>query len=389
MSSEENFFVRVYPDSFGSHLVQIYAGLYELDAKGKVCIKFLKTMDKRFGKPTNHSLIVFISIRGVKGQCIVSFDMHDSMEIDSVEKLQVCDIYFKRSYSQSYINALPEPLARKVYPFGLNYACCSHFERRHIIDQLISHHCVTDKFKNGKLASIKTILGKSLRLLLWGQSRFPLYHKFEVGPDNPGNGEILFQARVWDPKDSPESYRRNPEKHRRLNENRANTVRALRSAFGDVFMGGLEPTDFAARHFPDCLTNLKTDKEKYLELVKQCSIAVTTTGLHDSTGWKLPEFIAASRCVVTEPIKYAIPGSFVEHRNYLAFTTPEDCVNACRQLLADKQLAKSMRESNFSYYQKSLAPPSLILDRLQFALTEALDRGKQSHGAERLKKVGS
>ncbi len=384
MTSDEKIQVSAYPDSFGRHLVQIYAGLYELDAADNVKLQFLRTPDKRLGEATDHSLFLVISNQKSGRQCLVCFDMHDSMEIDSAEKLRACDIYFKRSYSQPYINTLPDTLAGRIYPFGFNYACCSHYERRHIVNQLISHHCVTNKFQTGKLASIKTIFKKSFRLLLQGQSRFPLYHKFEAGPDNPGSGEILFQTRVWDPKDSPESYRRDPEKHRRLNEDRANTVRALRSAFGNAFTGGLEPTDFAVRYFPDCLTNLKTDKEEYLELVKQCSIAVTTTGLHDSTGWKLPEFVAASRCVVTEPIKYAIPGSFVEHRNYLSFTTPKDCVNACRKLIADKQLAKSMRESNCLYYQKSLSPPALIFARLQFALTEAVGWEKQSRRTEPL-----
>ncbi|MFW8602215.1 hypothetical protein ACOHYD_12145 [Desulfobacterota bacterium M19] len=385
MTAEEKISVHVYPDSSGSHIMQIYAGLYELDAAGKIKLHFLKNPDKRLGKPTAHSLFLVISNQRSDWRCLVCFDMHDCMEIDSAEKLQACDIYFKRSYSQPYIETLPDTLAGKIYPFGFNYACCSHYERRHVVSQLISHHCVTGKFQTGKAASIKTILKKSLRLLLQGQSRFPLYHEFEENPDNAGNGKILFQSRVWDPEDSPRNYQRDPEKHRRLNENRANTVRALRSAFGDVFMGGLEPTDFAARHFSDCLTNLKTNKEKYLELVKQCSVAVTTTGLHDSTGWKLPEFVAASRCVVTEPIKYAIPGSFVEHLNYFTFTTPEECVKACGQLIADKQLARSMRESNFSYYHQALSPSALILDRLQFVLTKLVGQRKQSSSAEHVK----
>lgn len=59
---------------------------------------------------------------------------------------------------------------------------------------------------------------------------------------------------------------------------------------------------------PDKLTG----KRAYLHRMQHTEICVASTGLHGSTGWKLAEYVAAGRAIVTEPLRYTLPGGFEE-----------------------------------------------------------------------------
>ena len=64
---------------------------------------------------------------------------------------------------------------------------------------------------------------------------------------------------------------------------------------------------------------------------------MASTGLHGSTGWKLAEYVAAGRAIVTEPLRYTLPGGFEEGKNYKTYTSPAECEEQLRQLLADRK----------------------------------------------------
>ena len=86
----------------------------------------------------------------------------------------------------------------------------------------------------------------------------------------------------------------------------------------------------------------------HVELSKRCFINVNTAGLHDSTSWKIPEYMAGSRCIVSEPLTYETAVPLIEGKHYLPFRTPEVCVRACEQNLSgDAESANTMRKDNF------------------------------------------
>ena len=190
---------------------------------------------------------------------------------------------------------------------------------------------------------------------------------FVVRPDEPAELKILFQTRLWTSQDCP---RISEGQLKEINDGRVNTVRSLKRKFGKQFLGGLICTDFAKTHYPDCCLPVEeTNRKNYLNLVKKCLICVTTTGLHDSIGFKLPEYLAASRCIVTEPLKYQLPVSLKEEKHYLSFRTPEECVEACEKLLADPHFANQMRYENYKYYLNEVEPSALVYKCLRTAMS--------------------
>ena len=151
---------------------------------------------------------------------------------------------------------------------------------------------------------------------------------------------------------------------------RVNTLRSLKREFGERFVGGLVPNDVARQNYPMlCVTSEVTRRINYLDVVRKCLVCVTTTGLHDSIGGKVPEYLAASRCIVTEPLKYQLPVSLIEGKNYLSFRTPEECVGACERLLSDPEFADQMRYENHKYYLNEVEPSVLVYRCLETAMS--------------------
>ena len=134
------------------------------------------------------------------------------------------------------------------------------------------------------------------------------------------------------------------------------------------FNPGVERNAVAEEQCPDCIVDHDTIKTTYVALVKRHLIGIATAGLHGSIGWKLPEYIAASRCVVSQPLNERSCG-LVKGKHYLPFETADECAIACERLLDDSTLAQTMRRHNEQYYRTELEPPVMMLKRLRLAMT--------------------
>ncbi len=140
-------------------------------------------------------------------------------------------------------------------------------------------------------------------------------------------------ARAWNP-DLIES-KAQKEIVEALNETRAASVRVLRKKFGERFFGGLAHDDYAARHFKDCLLPdaALSSKRKYLEILKNFPICVTTAGLNRSNGWKLGEYVALSKAIITEPLHFQVTGDFANEVNTLNLLRLMNWLNLRRDCL--------------------------------------------------------
>jgi hypothetical protein len=80
-----------------------------------------------------------------------------------------------------------------------------------------------------------------------------------------------------------------------------------------------------------------TNKRHYLELVRSHAVCIATTGLHGSTGWKFSEYVAAARGIVTEPLRYEVPGDFKSEQNYLEFTNEDELIAGISDLVRNRR----------------------------------------------------
>jgi hypothetical protein len=166
---------------------------------------------------------------------------------------------------------------------------------------------------------------------------------------------IIFQTRVWEEQDAV------AEAAGGVNEGRLALVRALRSAFGERFRGGLVPTPYAVARYPDLVVRDQFRRSEYIAMSRQCLVGVYTRGLHYSNAFKLAEYLAASQCIVGERLRQQLPEPLVEGKNFLPFATIEECLAGCDRLLSAPGLAADMQAANHAYYRQEAEPAAHML----------------------------
>ena len=178
---------------------------------------------------------------------------------------------------------------------------------------------------------------------------------------------ILFLTRLWDPEEpAVQQYPELQAEWRQVNADRIELLHRLQSAFPAQFTGGVSDNACARRQCPELIVpDRLTGKRAYLHRMQHTEICVASTGLHGSTGWKLAEYVAAGRAIVTEPLRYTLPGGFEEGKNYKTYTSPAQCEEQLRQLLADPAAILAMAQHNADYYQMWLRPEQQVRQALR------------------------
>src|SRR3954463_8291079 len=117
--------IIVYPKR-AEYLSALYAGLFELNAAGKVVLEF----SRQRPSPAYDTvpMLLRIGVIAAGRRIEICFDTADWRTIFSPDDLRTADVYFKRSYHAAYIGRLEPALQCKVAPMGLQYACTSRAE---------------------------------------------------------------------------------------------------------------------------------------------------------------------------------------------------------------------------------------------------------------------
>ncbi len=358
--------VRLFPDSYTRHLFQVHAGFHDLHAAGRIRLRLTTRLAEPAREPAPHTAWAELEPPG--GPVIrLCFDMADHAELQSFDGLARCHLYFKRSYLRSRIDELPHRLRSRVVPYGLNFACHGAEE------PAVASAAASLAARLAGSARQPVPFVRTLRRLLEAQlietplagTRFSPVRRstaFEVAPDAPARCRVLYQTRLWDlPGEAVDS----------MNVQRIEIVRALRDAFGPDFIGGLEPNEVARKRAPELITRERSNHKAFLGLIRENLIGVASRGLGNSNGWKLPEYLAAARCVVSEPPHFELSAPLDPGVHYLPFMTPQECVAACRHLLEHEEDEQAMRQANHRYYMEHVRPISVIGRCVDLALKAA------------------
>lgn len=318
--------VGINPQAWDRHTSQVHCGLVELAALGRLSLHYDRSI------PLGPRSTMWAEIN--EARCF--FDMRDGVGLATPEAA-VC--YFKRSFRQG-------TCPTNVYPYGLYYPCRPTAYRH---------------------------------LAIWRHPerafRYRSRPEFEIDPLVPAEHKVLFLTRLWEPTSA---HGRDEKTMHELNTMRAETIRTLKREFGERFIGGLADTPMARARYSDLISD--TAKYTYMRALRRCVVGVTTTGLHESTGAKVAEYLAGSRCVVTEPILNALPEPLSEGRNILTFQTPDECTEACSRFLEDRNWIEEVRQANYEYYIRNVRPVAVVSRCLRIALNAA-DRHQIPIGA--------
>jgi len=348
------------------------AGLLELAELGEIT---LRLTDRGFAAP--HPAVFQLTVAEDDGEPRrAAIDLLDRSDVVDFATLASCDVYFKRSYFQADLAKLSQqswlrPQTAKIRPWGLNFPC--------LVPAL--------KSRRWKLLA-RCFWKRSLRALVRGPQAaravaqemrqfacLPAAAQFEADPGEPLEPIVVFQTRLWEPHEAA------PDDAAAVNRMRVEVVRALRQALSTAFVGGLVSTPLARREHPgEVVPPQQSRMVNYAALSRRALIGVYTRGLHHSTAFKLPEYLAGSKAVVAEGLRNQTPTPLERGLHWAEFRDADECVLECRRLLADHERCAAMRQASAEYYRLHVAPQA----HLRWTLAEACAARPASAAAPRL-----
>lgn len=324
------------------HLSYLYTGFGILSKLG--LIKTTLNKDKNYKVYGKQGLMVTLN-----NKTKIFYDMLDGAEIYE-SFLNQCDFYFKRSFD-------PALHQKKIKPLGLSYPVTSNTD--------YSHKRFVWGLKHTR--NIRNFL-QVLRNQLLLRNKYKI-DKYEGYPHYRKNPKVLFLARLWDYRQIDNNIKKDEWIY--INSMRADCIRNLRKEFKEAFTGGVYPNNIALEKYRDIVVEKSMcEKSNYLQLVRDSSICIATMGLYKSTGWKMAEYIAGAKAIVSEKLYYEPYGAFENGKHYLEFNSAEDCVEKVLTLYRCPRKCFEMARANYLYYHECLRPDILVWNTLNEVLTE-------------------
>jgi|SRR5271166_3689582 len=288
-------------------------------------------------------------------QLKLGIGLSDHSDLWDAPLLEWCDVYAKRNINAQHLN----PLSYKVIPFGLNWACHS---RTSAITMLTAVAATPPRVSRARLREVYRYLAT------------PHWRAFEHPPDQPVDSTILFQARVWEPGEAPGDEI--------VNDERINLLYELRRAFGARVLGGVVPTPFARQRYPNLITPLPCRQPQFIRWAKKPLIGIYFRGLFGSVAFKMAEYFAASKCIVSEPISNQLD----EPINHLkTYKSADECISACDLFLSNPKQAQEARQASWNYYLRNVHPQAQIARLLWRARVHAQAIAEASEPVQQLR----
>jgi hypothetical protein len=362
------YHVKAHTDNEPRYCAYLYCGLYDLEAEGTIKLDFKHGFS--FVPREIYCTLLEVREHTTGERRIIAVDWRDNAHVLCTHKLAACDLYYKRNYiSEITEPACPPEHRHKLRPLGATLIMRGARERPNWV---IWNQGLWRDEKPWRRKSPREIIRSLYRL--WKQPEVVRSRSrqeiFEADSLNGAQNRVLFQTRAFNPESSAF-----PEDTQAITEERAQYIRALKAALGDQFVGGFVPDAYARQHYPDCVAPEKLGQHAYMQLVKSCRICIYSRGLRDSPANKLGEYLAGSRCIVSQRFKTELSTPLEEGRDVLFFDTAEELVEKCRLLLNDEELQQRLSTGARTYYQQHVKPRQRVLQifREAFATEPSLE----------------
>lgn len=283
-------------------------------------------------------------------QVKMTVDLQDWDQMFSYHSLKNCDIIFKRAYT-SKASLVSKEFNIPILPAGINHsAIINSLEFKDALTKHQSWNKIQYAIYNPR--EIWRYLKEKIKKKKQSNSISPLpKSENEYLQSPPSTPYVFFQV---------EFHNWNNRESIKINKTRAEIIRTLRKELGPKFVGGMYFKNGVNPEYADCLTNVPSKREIYLQFVKEATVVICSNGFGDSIPWKLPEYLQIGKCIVAETLAHKVPVAF-SMNEILFFDNINQCVEHSNSLLADKERRAIMEKESKEYYEKHILPENSML----------------------------
>lgn len=100
--------------------------------------------------------------------------------------------------------------------------------------------------------------------------------------------------------------------------------------------------------------------KSYLKKTKSSAIVFNTPAVHDCLGWKLAEFLALGKPIISTPLTYPLPKILTHGEEYHLVEKIEDLDDAIKMLIDNPEYAKRLQKNAERYFTAYVAPERVI-----------------------------
>lgn len=166
---------------------------------------------------------------------------------------------------------------------------------------------------------------------------------------------VFFLSTLW----YSETWNKNDEG---VNLRRAYFIRASKKILGHKFEGGLLGDSSSSKElFADVLCHNRESFSSWLEKTKQSALVFNTPAFWDCHGWKLGEYLALGKCIVSTPLSNDLPCP-LEHGVNIHFVenTEESMREAIEYILSHPEYKHKLEQGAKQYWNNYGTPEASL-----------------------------
>jgi hypothetical protein len=276
-------------------------------------------------------------------------DAYDGSRITNEAALAWCDVYGKVNLVRSLA---PSRYAQKCIPIGPSFPV-------RVWDAFSAWARAASNYRRSVDYSAK---GESINSLKEHFANYRRQYKYRLPLDRfvPGESRsdyVFYLATLWDQEEAPGT-----------SDARALFIGSCKSYPGLRFEGGLVPKQNVSSETLDkyrpCLASMHVSISEWISKMQASAVAFNTPAVFGSLAWKLPEFMALGKAVISTPLVREMPAPLQHgvHVHYVSGSA-ESIDEALALLLSDNDYRESLGRNAREYYLTNLKPVRVI-DRL-------------------------
>lgn len=112
--------------------------------------------------------------------------------------------------------------------------------------------------------------------------------------------------------------------------------------------------------YSDILTKKRVKMREYMRKIKQSVMVFNAPAVEACHGWKLGEYLAMGKAIISVPLTREMPGEFKPGEHYLQIENEAEMENAIISLKQNKELRENLKTNASLYFESYLEPKSVV-----------------------------
>jgi hypothetical protein len=290
----------------------------------------------------------FIHSTGTRETRIV-IDPGDGATIRNHEGLEWCDVYAKINFAPSVV---PKEYVHKCVAIGPSFAIKMWQPTEALGMALRNYRTCVDYSRSAPNANGSLLHFANYRRQY--KYRLPLK---TYTPVRSKDDYIFFIASLWDDAGGLG-----------VNERRVIFVESCKAIAPGKFEGGFLPSQHmsnsdrvrCSRHMAD----RRIPFPEYIEKTKASALVFNTPAMWSCHGWKLGEFLALGKAIISTPLTRALPVPLVHGKHIHYVDGSYESINAAVELVLTDREYREFLEANAHEYYANFLDPERVIQRL-------------------------